>query len=61
MNAEALIEEARSRGVRIEAVGDRLRLSPRRAVPPELLEQARRLRGISWRFCRPRGRTGRTP
>lgn len=41
MTAQELLEDLAERGVLIEAEGDRLRYSPRSAVPPDLLEALR--------------------
>jgi hypothetical protein len=45
MNATSLLDELRSRGVTLEARGDRLRFRPANAVPPDLVEQLRANKG----------------
>jgi hypothetical protein len=44
MTASALLDELARRGVRVRVVGDRLRLGPAKALGPELLAEARRLK-----------------
>ena len=41
MNAAALIDDLRRRGVQLEARGDRLRFKPASSVPPDLLADLR--------------------
>lgn len=53
MTAPELLATFHTRGVRVRVTGDRLHLAPADAVTPELLAEARRLKGELLRLLTP--------